>query len=124
MFTLFIFVFMANMVGMFPDALRRTSHIIVTAAMACIVFLTVLLVGLAKNGFHFLKLFVPSGVPWSVLPLVALIEVISFLARPLSHSIRLWANIFAGHLMLKVVSRFVVMMIAAGGVWRADRRCP
>ena len=113
-FTLFMFIFMANMLGMFPYFFAPTSHIIVTAAMALIVFFTVLLVGFAKNGLKFFKLFVPSGVPWYILWFVVIIEVISFFSRPLSHALRLWANIFAGHLLLKVVAGFVPMMIAAG----------
>jgi F-type H+-transporting ATPase subunit a len=76
----------------------------------------VLIVGFAKNGLKFFKLFVPSGVPWYILWFVVIIEIISFFSRPLSHSIRLWANIFAGHLLLKVVAGFVPMMAAAGGL--------
>jgi F-type H+-transporting ATPase subunit a len=113
-FTLFLFIFMANMLGMFPYCFATTSHIIVTAAMAVMVFATVLLVGFAKNGLKFFKLFVPSGVPWYILWFVVIIEIISFFSRPLSHALRLWANIFAGHLLLKVVAGFVPMMIAAG----------
>jgi F-type H+-transporting ATPase subunit a len=113
-FTLFIFIFVANMLGMIPGAFTVTSHIIVTAALAALVFLTVLVVGFAKNGLHFLKLFVPSGVPWYVLPLVTLIEIISFLSRPISHSVRLFANMLAGHITLKVFGGFVVMLLGAG----------
>jgi F-type H+-transporting ATPase subunit a len=113
-FTLFIFIFVANMLGMIPGFFTVTSHIIVTAALAGIVFLTVLIVGFAKNGFSFLKLFVPSGVPIYVLPLVTLIEIISFLSRPISHSVRLFANMLAGHITLKVFGGFVVMLLGAG----------
>ena len=84
--------------------------------MAIIVFVTVLIVGFAKNGFKFLKLFVPSGVPWYILWFVVIIEIISFFSRPLSHAIRLWANVFAGHLLLKVIASFVPMIAAAGGL--------
>ena len=114
-FTLFIFIFVANMLGMIPGAFTVTSHIVVTAALAGIVFVTVLVVGFAKNGLHFLKLFVPSGVPIYVLPLVTLIEIISFLSRPISHSVRLFANMLAGHITLKVFGGFVVMLLGAGG---------
>jgi F-type H+-transporting ATPase subunit a len=113
-FALFIFIFVSNMLGMIPGFFTVTSHIIVTAALAAIVFLTVLVVGFAKNGLHFLKLFVPPGVPIYVLPLVSLIEVISFLSRPISHSVRLFANMLAGHITLKVFGGFVVMLLGAG----------
>jgi F-type H+-transporting ATPase subunit a len=113
-FTLFIFIFMCNMLGMIPGAFTVTSHIIVTAALAAIVFLTVLVLGFAKNGLHFLKLFVPSGVPVLVLPLVTAIEILSFLSRPVSHSVRLFANMLAGHITLKVFAGFVVMLLGTG----------
>ncbi|MET0194056.1 MAG: F0F1 ATP synthase subunit A [Hyphomicrobiaceae bacterium] len=113
-FSLFMFIFAANMLGMIPGAFTVTSHIVVTAALAALVFFTVLVVGFAKNGLHFLKLFVPSGVPIYILPLVTLIEVISFLSRPISHSVRLFANMLAGHITLKVFGGFVVMLLGAG----------
>jgi len=115
-FTLFLWIFAANMLGMFPYFFTPTSHIIVTATMALMVFFTVLVVGFAKNGLKFFKLFVPSGVPIYILPFVVLIEIISFFSRPLSHAIRLWANVLAGHLVLKVFAGFVPMMAAAGFV--------
>jgi F-type H+-transporting ATPase subunit a len=113
-FTLFLFIFAANMIGMFPYFFTPTSQIIITATMALMVFFTVIAVGLWKNGFKFFKIFVPSGVPWYILWFVALIEIISFFSRPLSHAVRLWANILAGHLVLKVFSGFVPMMIGDG----------
>jgi F-type H+-transporting ATPase subunit a len=113
-FTLFMFIFVSNMLGMIPGFFTVTSHIVVTAALAALVFLTVLVVGFAKNGFRFLKLFVPSGVPILILPLVILIEIISFLSRPISHSVRLFANMLAGHITLKVFGGFVVMLLGAG----------
>jgi F-type H+-transporting ATPase subunit a len=113
-FALFVFIFVCNMLGMFPGAFTVTSHIIVTAALAATVFLTVLVVGFARNGLRFFKLFVPSGVPWYILPLVILIEMISFLSRPISHSMRLFANMLAGHITLKVFGGFVVMLLGAG----------
>src|SRR5262245_32959582 len=89
-FALFIFIFVCNMMGMIPipGAFTVTSQIVVTAALAALVFLTVVVLGFARNGLSFLKLFVPAGVPWYILPLVTLIEVISFLSRPISHSVR------------------------------------
>ncbi len=113
-FTLFLWIFAANMLGMFPLFFTPTSQIIVTATMALMVFFTVLAIGLAKNGLGFFKLFVPSGVPIYILPFVVLIEIISFFSRPLSHAVRLWANVLAGHLVLKVFAGFVPMMAAAG----------
>ncbi len=121
-FTLFLFIFMANMLGMFPGVFgihhifTPTSQIIIAATMAVMVFLTVIVVGLVKNGLKFFKVFAPSGVPWYMLLFVVPIEIISFFSRPLSHAIRLWANIFAGHLLLKVVAGFVPMMIGAGAL--------
>jgi F-type H+-transporting ATPase subunit a len=113
-FTIFMFIFTCNMLGMIPGFFTVTSHIIVTAALAALVFLTVLVVGFAKNGIRFLRLFVPEGVPIAILPLVVLIEVISFLSRPVSHSVRLFANMLAGHITLKVFGGFVVMLLGAG----------
>lgn len=116
-FTLFLWIFAANMLGMFPLFYTPTSQIIVTAVMALMVFFTVIVVGLAKHGLKFFKLFVPSGVPWYILWFVVIIEIISFFSRPLSHAVRLWANVLAGHLVLKVFAGFVPMMAAAGGIW-------
>jgi len=113
-FTIFMFIFTCNMLGMIPGFFTVTSHIIVTAALAALVFLMVIIVGFAKNGIGFLKLFIPQGVPIPILPLVVLIEIISFLSRPVSHSVRLFANMLAGHITLKVFGGFVVMLIGAG----------
>jgi len=118
-FTLFTFIFTVNMLGMIPGAFTVTSHLAITAALAAIVFLTVLVVGFAKNGLHFFELFVPSGVPIYVLPLVVAIEIISFLSRPISHSVRLFANMLAGHITLKVFGGFVVMLISSAGAYTA-----
>ena len=124
-FTLFLFIFMSNMLGMFPGffgvhhIFTPTSQIVVTAALALMVFFTVIIVGFAKNGLKFFKLFAPSGVPGYILPFVILIEVISFFSRPLSHAVRLWANILAGHILLKVFAGFVPALAAAGGIFTA-----
>ena len=104
------------MVGMFPYFFTPTTQIIVTFAMAMIVIGTVVVVGFYKNGFKFLKIFVPSGIPWPLYFLVIPIEIISFLSRPLTLSLRLFANMLAGHIMLKVFAGFVVGMSAAGFV--------
>lgn len=113
-FTIFAFVLTCNMLGIIPGAFTVTSHIVVTAALSALVFSTVLIVGFAKNGVHFLKLFVPSGVPIYILPLVTLIEIISFLSRPVSHSVRLFANMLAGHITLKVFGGFIIMLLGTG----------
>ena len=115
-FTLFMFILIANMFGMFPYFFTVTSHIIVTAALALLVFATVLIVGLYKHGLRFFKLFVPSGVPVALLPLVVAIEVISFITRPISHSVRLFANMLAGHITLKVFAGFVTSLGAMGAL--------
>jgi len=114
-FALFIFILFANMLGMIPFFFTTTSHIIVTMAMALMVFFLVLGYGIWKNGFGFLKLFWPSGVPIAIKPFVCLLEIISFISRPLSHSIRLWANVMAGHIMLKVFAGFCIMLVGAFG---------
>ena len=109
-FTLFMFILTVNMIGLIPYAFTVTSHIIVTAALAITVFLTVLGYGLWRHGLHFFKLFVPSGIPIYILPLVVFIEVLSFLSRPISHSVRLFANMLAGHITLKVFAGFIILM--------------
>lgn len=113
-FSLFMFVLVANLFGMVPYFFTVTSHIIVTVALALIVFFTVTIYGFYKHGTHFLGLFVPSGVPAAIVPLVTIIEVISFLSRPLSLSVRLFANMLAGHITLKVFSGFVVTLTGLG----------
>jgi len=113
-FSIFMFICVSNIVGIIPYAFTVSSHIIVTAALALLVFFTVLIYGFYKNGLKFFKLFVPSGVPIVILPLVVTIEIISFLSRPVSHSVRLFANMLAGHITLKVFASFVTMLGAFG----------
>lgn len=115
-FTLFMFILTANMIGIIPYTFTTTSHLIITVALALLVFLTVFLYGLYKNGFKFFKLFVPHGIPVYILPLIMVIEVISFLSRPVSHSVRLFANMLAGHITLKVFAGFVTSLSALGAV--------
>lgn len=115
-FTLFIFIFFTNFLGLIPYSFTVTSHIIVTFAMALMVFALVLIVGFSTHGLHFFSLFVPSGAPAWIMPLLVPIEIISFLSRPISLSVRLAANMLAGHTMLKVFAGFVVTMLSAGGV--------
>ena len=113
-FSLFMFVLVANLFGMFPYFFTVTSHIIVTFALAMLVIGTVVVYGFMKHGLGFLKLFVPSGVPAVLVPLVVAIEVISFLSRPISLSVRLFANMLAGHITLKVFAGFVTSLSAFG----------
>ncbi len=115
-FTLFMFVLVANLLGMFPYFFTVTSHIIVTFVLAMLVIGTVVVYGFMKHGLGFLKLFVPSGVPGVLLPLVVAIEVISFLSRPISLSVRLFANMLAGHITLKVFAGFVTSLSALGAL--------
>ena len=118
-FSLFMFICVSNLVGIIPYTFTISSHLIVTAALALLVFFTVLFYGLYKNGLKFFKIFVPSGVPLYILPLVMFIEVLSFFLRPVSHSVRLFANMLAGHTMLAVFGGFVVALGTAGGVLSA-----
>jgi F-type H+-transporting ATPase subunit a len=115
-FSLFMFVLVANLIGLFPYFFTVTSHLIVTFALALLVIGTVIVYGFMKHGFGFLKLFVPHGVPGILVPLVVLIEVISFLSRPISLSVRLFANMLAGHITLKVFAGFVTSLSAFGAV--------
>jgi len=123
-FSLFMFILVANLLGMFPYFFTVTSHIIVTFALAMLVIGTVVVYGFYKNGLGFLKLFVPSGIPAVLMPLVVMIEVISFLSRPISLSVRLFANMLAGHITLKVFAGFIVSMSAIGAVGVAGAILP
>ena len=114
-FSLFMFVLFCNMVGMLPYSFTVTSHIIVTLIMAMVIFIAVTVIGFAKHGFKYLSIFVPSGVPAILLPLITIIEIISYLSRPVSLSVRLFANMMAGHTMLKVFGGFVISLGLLGG---------
>src|SRR3954447_10263920 len=113
-FSIFMFVLTLNVFGLIPYAFTVTSHIVVTAALAFTVFFTVLIYGLMRHGLHFFNLFVPKGVPVYILPLIVFIEVLSFLSRPISHSVRLFANMLAGHIALKVFASFVTLLGGLG----------
>jgi len=109
-FTLFMFVLFCNMIGMLPYSFTVTSHIIVTFALAAIVFIGVTILGFIKHGIKYLELFVPKDIPIVLLPLIVVIEIISYLSRPVSLSVRLFANMLAGHTMLKVFGGFVISL--------------
>ena len=114
-FSLFMFVLFCNMIGMLPYSFTVTSHIIVTFVLAAFIFIGVTIIGFIKHGLGYLKLFVPSGVPLILLPLIVVIEVISYLSRPVSLSVRLFANMMAGHTMMKVFGGFVISLGIVGG---------
>jgi F-type H+-transporting ATPase subunit a len=115
-FSLFMFICVSNLIGIIPYTFTVSSHIIVTAALALLVWFTVLIYGVSKNGMKFFKIFVPSGVPIFVLPLVIFIELLSFFfVKPVSHALRLFANMLAGHIALKVFAGFVAMLGASLG---------
>ena len=113
--TIFLFILTLNMVGLLPYAFTVTSQIIITFFLAIVIFIGVTIVGFAKNGIGFLKIFAPSGVPVFLFPIIVAIEIISFLSRPISLSVRLFANMLAGHTMLKVFGGFVVSLGIIGG---------
>ena len=113
-FSLFMFILVANIIGMFPYAFAVTSHIIVTFALAMLVFLTVTIYGIARHGLRFFRLFMPSGVPMVLAPIIIPIEVMSYISRPVSHSVRLFAVILAGHITLKVFAGFIIGLSSLG----------
>lgn len=114
-FTVFIFILVLNLLGMLPFSFTVTSHIIVTFALALAAWLVVTAIGFARHGFGYLKLFVPEGVPLPLLIFIVPIEIISYLIRPISLSVRLFANMMAGHTMLKVFAGFVTALGLVGG---------
>ncbi len=109
-FTIFMFVLLLNMFGLVPFGFTVTSHVIITATLALMVFFTVLIYGLIRHGLHFFNLFVPKGVPIYILPMIVAIEILSFISRPISHSVRLFANMLAGHIALKVFAGFIILL--------------
>ena len=119
-FALFVFILLGNMLGMLPYAFTFTSHIIVTLVLALVVFIGVTILGFIKHGMHFFSFFVPPGVPGPMLLLLVPIEVISYLSRPISLSVRLFANMLAGHTLLKVIAGFVfglgALTLGVGGL--------
>ena len=120
-FSLFMFILISNLIGIIPYTFTVASQIIITASLALLVFCTVIIYGFYKNGLAFFKMFVPQGTPMFILPLITLIEIISFFARPISHSVRLFANMLAGHMTLNVFATFVIMLGGVGvGGWLAS----
>ncbi len=115
-FTLFMVVLMGNVLGLLPYAFTYTSHIIVTGALASSVFLAVVAFGFKNHGLHFLSLFAPPGVPLALQFLIVPLELLSFMTRPFTLALRLFANMMAGHLMLKVFAGFSTMLLGLGGL--------
>jgi len=123
-FTLFMFILFSNLLGLIPYSYTVTSQIVVTFAMALFIFIGVTIIAVVKHGFHFFSFFIPSGAPKALLPLIFVIEVISYFIRPVSLSVRLFANMLAGHTMLKVFGGLAVMIASAGGVFVAGSILP
>lgn len=115
-FSLFFFILFANLLGMNPYGFTFTSHIAVTAALSFFVVGMVFVMGIVKNGFKFFKIFAPSGLPFILYFIIIPIEVISFLSRPIALSVRLFANMLAGHVMLKIFATFIAFLVGSGGV--------
>lgn len=109
-FTLFVFVLFGNILGLLPYSFTFTSHIIVTFAMAAVVFVGVTIIGFARHGFHFFRMFFPHGVPLFIAPVLVPVELISYFSRPISLAVRLFANMTAGHIILTVLGGFVVTL--------------
>ncbi len=113
-FTVFVFILFCNIFGMLPHSLAVTSHILINIAIAFSLFAIILITGFVRHGVHFLQLFVPPGAPKFMLPFLVVIELFSFLVRPFSLSIRLFANMLAGHILLGVFAGMTVSLLAAG----------
>ena len=123
-FTFFVIVMVGNSLGLIPGSFTYTSHLVVTLALALLIFIMVLIIGVARHGFHFFSLFLPPGVPAWLIPLIVPIEILSFIIRPITLSVRLFANMVAGHIMLKVFAGFSVSMAAAGSYWLLGAAAP
>ena len=118
-FTLFMFIFFGNLLGLIPYGYTFTGQIVVTFAMAAVVFIGVTIIGIARHGWHFLSFFVPHGVPIALLLLLVPIELLSYIIRPFTLSIRLFANMMAGHTMLAIFAGFVAPLLLAAGAIKA-----
>jgi F-type H+-transporting ATPase subunit a len=123
-FTLFMFILFGNLLGMIPYSYTFTSQIAVTFTLAAIIFVGVTLIALFKHGFKFFTYFFPSGVPIALAPLLIPIEIISYFIRPISLSVRLFANMLAGHTMMKVFAGLIIMMGSAGGLLKIGAVLP
>lgn len=115
-FTLFVFVLFCNVIGMVPGSFTVTSHLIVTFGLAAVVFIGVTVIGIWRHGFKFLSLFFPHGAPWWTAFILIPVELVSYLSRPVSLSVRLFANMTVGHVLLKVIAGFIALMGVVGGI--------
>jgi ATP synthase subunit 6 len=115
--TIFLFICFSNFLGMIPYTLTITSHPVITLGLGLSLFIGITLIGIITHGFHFYHLFIPSGVPAALLPLIAIIEIISYLTRPISLGVRLAANMFAGHTLLNIISFFTWNIFIYGGIF-------
>jgi F-type H+-transporting ATPase subunit a len=111
---LFLFIACANVIGLLPFAFTTTSHIIVTGTLAMMVFFASIMIGITRHGAGFLKTFVPNDAPWYILPLIVPIEIMSFCARPISLSVRLFANMVSGHIVIKLFAAFTAILATSG----------
>lgn len=115
-FSIFIFIFFCNLFGMLPGSLAVTSHILINLTIALLLFVVILITGFARHGLHFFHLFVPPGAPMFMVPFLAVLELFSFMVRPFSLSIRLFANMLAGHILLGVFAGMCASLLAAGWI--------
>ncbi len=113
-FTVFVIVLMGNVLGLLPFSFTYTSHVAVTGALSLLIFSIVIALGLMRHKLAFFSLFCPAGTPWWITPLIIPIEIISFISRPVTLALRLFINMMVGHLMLKVIAGFSIMMVGAG----------
>ena len=116
MFTTFMFIFSCNIIGMIPYSFTITSHLVVTFGLAMSLFLGINIIGVRTHGFHFLSLFLPAGAPLAMSPFLVLIELVSYFFRVISLAVRLFANMMAGHTLLKILAGFAWTMISVGGI--------
>ena len=116
-FTIFTFILSANVLGLLPHSFTPTSHLIITGALALMVFISVIGLGIYNHGLKFFSMFIPPSVPWWLMPFIIALELVSFFVRPLTHSVRLFANMMAGHMMVKIIIGFSVTAASAGGAW-------
>ena len=123
-FTLFVFLLFGNMLGLIPYSYTFTSQIVVTFVLAAFIFIGITLIAIIKHGWHFLTFFVPPGAPKVLIPFLIIIEVVSYFVRPVSLSVRLFANMLAGHTMLKVFAGLAVMITGAGGIYAPGALLP
>ena len=112
-----MFILSANVLGLLPYSFTPTSHLIVTGVLSLIVFSSVIGLGVYNHGLKFFSIFVPPNVPWLLLPFIVILELVSFFVRPLTHSVRLFANMMAGHMILKIIIGFSVTAASASGAW-------